>query len=168
METGKVLGPNQQGELRVKATFQCKGYFNQDSSEMFDSEGFLKTGDLGYYNEENCFFITNRIKESFKYQGNHIIPSDIENVLHSHPSIAKAVVLGLPHETDGNHPIAVIVPNEKGATVREEQIVKYVEERVEDKCRLRGGVKIVSEIPFTVTDKVNRFKLRQMVLNKEI
>ncbi|XP_031357015.1 4-coumarate--CoA ligase 1-like [Photinus pyralis] len=168
IETGQTLGPNQQGELLLKTERQFKGYHNRDSSDAFDHEGWLRTGDLFYYNEEMCFFVVNRMKESFKFQAHHIIPSEIEHVLLSHPAIAKAVVLGLPHETENNHPMAVIQLHPKGPRVSEEEIVRYVEQRVADKNRLRAGVKFVRAIPLTVTDKVNRFKLREMIINCSI
>ncbi|KAB0792139.1 hypothetical protein PPYR_14100 [Photinus pyralis] len=168
LETGKPLGPNQQGELLIKADFQCKGYHNRDSSEVFDSEGYVKTGDIAYYNEEMCFFIVNRIKESFKYQGIHIIPSEIEAVLQSHPSVARVVVVGLPHETDGNHPMGVVVLNDKAGKVCEGELLKFIEDRVEDKNRLRGGVTFVKKLPLTVTEKLNRFKLTQLVLSNQL
>ncbi|XP_031351171.1 luciferin 4-monooxygenase-like isoform X2 [Photinus pyralis] len=168
LDTEEILGPNRKGELRLRSACQTSGYYNHDSSEMFDSEGWLKTGDLVYYNEERCFFITGRIKESFKYLYHHISPVEIESVLMAHPSVGRAVVLGLPHETDDNHPFALVELLENKGNVKANDLVRYVDSRVEDQKRLRGGVKIVKRIPLTPTGKVNRFKLREMLKKQEI
>ncbi|KAF5295888.1 hypothetical protein FQR65_LT10376 [Abscondita terminalis] len=168
IETEEILGPNQIGELRIKSRAQFIGYYKQDSSECFDSDGWLKTGDLFYYNEDLCFFIVDRIKESFKYFHHHISPVEIESVIMDLEQVETAVVVGMPHETECNHPMAIVKLKPNDETVSAEMIVKYVEERVEDKKQLRGGVKFINQIPMTVNGKINRFKLKTMVLNKEI
>ncbi|KAB0795168.1 hypothetical protein PPYR_12007 [Photinus pyralis] len=165
VETEEILAANSVGELMLKSKNQTNGYYKCDSSEMFDADGWLKTGDLAYYNEEHCFFITGRIKESFKYIDYHVIPVEIENVLAGHPAVQNVVVLGLPHHTDENHPIAVVEVCQKVTT---DELVKYVEERVEDRKRLRGGVKIVQKIPLTVSGKFSRYKLREMLIHQRM
>ncbi|XP_031358297.1 luciferin 4-monooxygenase-like [Photinus pyralis] len=145
LETGKVLGQNQCGELMLKTDILFKGYHNYDSSDTLDSKGWLKSGDLAYYNDENCVFIVDRIKDTFKYKAYRIFPSYIEPILLDHPIIKNAVVLGLPHETEGFHPMALIELLE-GELISAEEVVKFVEKRVSDKYRLRGGVKIVGRI----------------------
>lgn len=70
-ETGKSLGPNQVGEICVKGPQVMKGYFNNPkaTTETFTSDGWLKTGDLAYYDKEQYFFIVDRLKELIKYKG---------------------------------------------------------------------------------------------------
>ncbi|KAF2902426.1 hypothetical protein ILUMI_03756 [Ignelater luminosus] len=63
LETEEPLGPNQKGELRVKTDFYMNGYYNIDSSDSWDSDGFLKTGDIFYYDEDYCFYVVDRIKD---------------------------------------------------------------------------------------------------------
>ncbi|KAK4872934.1 hypothetical protein RN001_014963 [Aquatica leii] len=167
IETEKVVGPNQIGELRIKTAAQCSGYFNQDSTECFDSDGWLKTGDLFYYNEDLCFYIVDRIKESFKYLHYHISPVEIEKVIMKLNAVDTVVVIGIPHKYDCNHLMAVI-KLKTNAIISAEEIVKYVEENIEDKKRLRAGVKFVNDMPMTITGKINRFKLKKMILNNEI
>lgn len=165
VETGKRLGPGQPGELRVRSKYTMNGYYEMDSSSCFDEEGFLKTGDVVYYDDEFCFFIVNRIKEMLKYRGWHVVPQVIEKVLLSHPGVSCAVVFGIPHEKDGEHPTACVILKEN-FTVGEEALRAFVEERVDDRKRLRGGVKFVHNFPRTATGKVNRRLLKQMFTNK--
>ncbi|KAK4872995.1 hypothetical protein RN001_015024 [Aquatica leii] len=167
LETGKPLGANQRGELRVKTEMQLSGYYNMDSSGIWDENGWLKTGDYGYYDEDCCFYIFDRIKEMFKYQDWHIVPAVLESILMTHPAVSRAVVIGIPHEIDDNHPMAV-VQLRKNANATELEIRKYLDDQVEDRQRLRGGVKFVKGFPITTSQKVNRWKLKQMILKNEI
>jgi acyl-CoA synthetase (AMP-forming)/AMP-acid ligase II len=70
-ETGKALGINEVGELRIKGDGVMKGYLGQEkeTEEAFDEEGYFKSGDLGYYDDEGFFFIVDRLKEIIKYKG---------------------------------------------------------------------------------------------------
>ncbi|KAH0818935.1 hypothetical protein GEV33_003856 [Tenebrio molitor] len=162
IDTEKNLGPHQRGELRIKSKFIMNGYFNADSSESFDEDGWLKTGDIVYYDEDYCFYVVDRIKEAFKYQGWFIAPLVLENELLKHPAVKLAVVIGVPKH-DGYHPMGLVVVRE-GFDVSEEEIEKFVEERVPERQRLRAGVKFIKSVPMTVTGKVKRREIRQMVL----
>lgn len=167
LETEELLGPFQEGELRIKGKLQMTGYYNLDSSEAWDSEGWLKTGDIAYYDEDQCFYVVDRVKEMLKFQSWHVPPVVIENVLLQHPSIKTAVVIGVPHEIDGDHPLAIVILKEKHhEKVTLGDIEKYVEERVHDRQRLRGGVRIVDFIPTTPSGKVKRREIKKMILGK--
>lgn len=161
-----MLGPYQHGELLIKSQYQLSGYYNQDSSEAWDSEGWLRTGDIVYYDDDLCFYVVDRRKEMLKFQSWHVPPVAIENVLLTHPDIEIAVVMGVPHEEDGEHPMAIVQLKDTAKTIYPEEIEKYVEERVDNKQRLRGGVRIVERIPVTPSGKVMRREIKQMTLGK--
>ncbi|KAJ3616716.1 hypothetical protein MTP99_014111 [Tenebrio molitor] len=167
-ETEEILGPNQQGELRVKTRFVMNGYFNLDSSDSFDRNGWLKTGDIVYYDQDRCFYVVDRIKEMLKYKSWHVAPAMLENILHNHAAIKKAVVIGIPDEEDGDHPMAVVILNNPHENITAEEIEAYVAERVQDRQRLRAGVKFVDAVPITPSGKVKRRDLKNMVLAGEI
>ncbi|KAF5295893.1 hypothetical protein FQR65_LT10381 [Abscondita terminalis] len=167
VDTEEVLGPNQVGELRIKSPSQFIGYFNKDSSDRFDSDGWLKTGDSVYYNEDLCFYFVDRIGESFKYFHYHISPTEIENVILDLESIETAVVMGLPHESECNHTMAVVKLKPNAKKISAEEIIKHVEENLENRKWLRGGVKFMDTLPMTVTGKVNRAMLKKLVLESE-
>lgn len=75
----------------------------------------MHTGDIAYYDENGEFFIVDRLKETLKYRGFQISPSEIENLLQSHPDVVEVAVVGIPHLQDDEHPIAFItkVPGSK-------------------------------------------------------
>ncbi|KAK4877731.1 hypothetical protein RN001_010237 [Aquatica leii] len=143
IETNRNLGPNQIGEMCIKTDFQMNGYYNNDLS-IWDSEGFIKTGDLVYYDEDFSFYYVDRVKEMLRYQSCHISPAYLETIISNHPAVKNVVVIGKLHPIDGHHPLAVV---EKVEPVSEEEIINLVANEVADTHRLRGGVKFIDKIP---------------------
>lgn len=88
-ESGKSLGPHQRGELCFKGGRVMKGYINdaQATNEAIDSEGWLHSGDVAYYDEDKQFFIVDRLKELIKYKAFQVPPAEIEGLLLSNPKI---------------------------------------------------------------------------------
>ncbi|KAL3275088.1 hypothetical protein HHI36_019860 [Cryptolaemus montrouzieri] len=169
-DTGKILGPNSVGELCLKNNHSMfmNGYFNRDSSGEYDSEGWLKTGDMFYYNQEHCFFIVGRYKEMLKYRGFHIQPQMLERILESHPAVKEGIVIGIDHEIDGDHLMGIVKLHPEHSSVTAEHIEIYVEKQVQERQRLRAGVKIVTGIPSTSTGKPRRWLLKEMINKGEL
>lgn len=166
-ETDKTLGPNCEGELCFKGDLIMKGYYNDEKSTRatIDKDGWLHTGDVGYYDEEGYFYIVDRIKELIKYKGYQVPPAELEAILLTYSGIKDAAVIGIPNEEAGELPIALVVKQE-GANIREEDIIQYVNERVSNPKRLRGGIKFVDSIPKTPTGKILRRVLRRTLKSK--
>ena len=143
-----------------------QGYYKLDSSEVFDKDGFLKTGDVGYYDEDGYLYVVERIKEMFKYQSWHIVPSAIEAVLLEHKGVKEAAVFGLPGGEDGEVPAACVVLKD-GYSLSEEEIDSFLKERIADRERLRGGITFVKTLPKTPTGKVVRKKVRDSIINSK-
>lgn len=139
------------------------GYHNLDSSYCWDSEGYLKTGDVVYYDDDMCFYHVDRIKEMLKYRSWHVAPAAIEAIIHQHPAVSVSVVVGLPHPEDGDHPFAFVVLKKDHNATREE-ILEFVNSRVDDRHQVRGGLMIVEEVPFTATGKIKRQQLRELAI----
>lgn len=139
------------------------GYYNLDSSSAFDKEGWLRTGDVVYYDEDFCFYVVDRIKEMLKFRGWHVVPALLEDILRTHPAVESAAVVGLPHKTDGDLPAACVILKGGFDNCKPEDIQKFVDEKVDDFRKLRGGVKIVKAFPRTATDKVDRKKIKESV-----
>ncbi|KAJ0173594.1 hypothetical protein K1T71_010743 [Dendrolimus kikuchii] len=148
IETRKKLGPNEQGEICIKGPILMKGYAGNDkeSREIIDVEGYLKTGDIGYYNEDGCFFIVDRLKELIKYKGSQVAPATVENVLLQHNGVAECGVVGAPDEVAGELPTAFVVPK-PGANVTEQELIAFSNTLLSPSSRLHGGVFFVKEIP---------------------
>ena len=93
-ENHRGVGPNISGELWVRGPQIMKGYHLNDkaTSETLTSDGWLKTGDIGHYDENVEFYITDRLKELIKVKGFQVPPAELEEVLRDHPGIADAAV----------------------------------------------------------------------------
>ncbi|KAK4873444.1 hypothetical protein RN001_015473 [Aquatica leii] len=167
-KSGKIVGTKEIGELRVKTNFSLGLFYKMNSSNLFDSDGWLKTGDLAYYDEDKCFYICGRIKDMFKYQCFRIIPSTIQKVILTHPAVNDAIVIGIPHEIDGEHPMGVVILKDECKNVSPKDIEKYVEQRVHDSHRLRAGVKILSKFAKTSTGKVRKYLIRELILQGKL
>lgn len=164
-ESGTILGPNESGEIYIKSPFFFSGYCNIDSTDYLDKDGFFKTGDLGYYDEDKCFYIVGRLKETFKYRTYHIPPNYLEYILQEHPDVSEAGVFGIPHRTDGHLPAACLTLKEN-ATTSVDDIEDFYTKNVSDWHKLRGGIKIVDSLPMTPTCKIQRNKLLDLFLRR--
>nr|CAD7458247.1 unnamed protein product [Timema tahoe] len=182
--TRDILGPNEKGELCFRGPLLMKGYMNNmmATQETLDEEGWLYSGDLGYYDtdekiEESQKDVVVKWKEAkvqnlsqgkfeesintviSSYQ-QHVSPSELESILLTHPAVKDVAVVGIPEPVFGELPLAYIV-KQPGVSVKEEEIHKFLNVEVSSYKRLRGGVKFVDFIPKTSTGKIQRKLLAQ-------
>ena len=136
-----------------------------DSSGVWDSEGFMCTGDIVYYDTDLCFYIIDRIKEMLKFRSWHVSPALLEGILEQHPMVKRAVVIGIPHEEDGDHPQGLVMLVD-GCQVTEEDLLEYVNQKVDDRQKLRGGIKFIKDIVVTPTGKINRRVMKERMLSE--
>jgi len=167
LETGRNVGPNQRGELCFKGPPIMKGYHGdlQATSASLDADGFLHTGDVGYYDEDGFFYIVDRVKELIKYKGYQVPPAELEAILLTHPAVKDAGVTGVPDEEAGELPLAFVMKQPE-ANVTEGELITYVAGQVSPQKRLRGGVVFVQSIPRTDSGKLLRRKLKLMLKSK--
>lgn len=125
-DDGNRCGQNVDGELCFKVPYKFIGYLNnkQATDEMIDSEGFIKTGDIGRFDECGDLYHTGRKKELLKYFGYQIAPSEIDAYLTESPEIESACVAGIP-DAMGDAPAAAIV-RANGSNITEMDVEKLV------------------------------------------
>ncbi len=159
--TGADLAANEKGEIWVRGPQVMKGYLGNEeaTAEMIDSEGWLRTGDIGYVDEDGCLFVVDRLKELIKYKGKQVAPAELEAVLLTHPAIADAGVIPSSDEEAGEVPKAFVVL--KG-DVTAEEVMEFVAERVAPHKRIRE-VEFVTEIPKSPAGKI----LRRVLVERE-
>ncbi|CAB3235615.1 unnamed protein product [Arctia plantaginis] len=161
-ETCEMLGPNQRGEICLRGSVFMKGYIGVDPSVYLDKEGFFKTGDLGYYDDDKYFYIVERLKEMIVYDGYKVAPLELETIIQLHPGVREAGVVGKPVPVYGEEPSAFVV-KQPGFTVTEKELMSYVALEVAPFMQLRGGVKFIEEIPRNPRGKIVRQRLREML-----
>ncbi|OAY76275.1 4-coumarate--CoA ligase-like 4 [Ananas comosus] len=110
-DTGKPLPVNRTGELWIRGPYVMKGYFKNEEAtrSTLDSEGWLRTGDLCYIDEDGYLFVVDRLKELIKYKGYQVPPAELEALLLTHPDIVDAAVIPFPDKAAGQVPMAYVV-----------------------------------------------------------
>jgi len=136
------------------------GYLNKPeaTAQTIDPEGWLHTGDIGYYDEDGHFFIVDRAKELIKYKGFQVPPAELEAVLLTHPCVADAAVIPYPDEEAGEVPKGIIVLREPAEA---SAIMEFVAERVAPHKRIRH-LEFVDKIPKSPSGKILRRVLVEM------
>ena len=165
LETGqKELPPGEEGEIIIKGPAVMKGYWNRpEDTRNTLRDGWLYTGDIGLMNDEGYGKIVGRIKELIKCSGFSVFPSEVENLLFKHPSVAEVTVIGVPDPYRGESPKAFIVlKSEYKGKIKEEEIIAWCRENMATYKRPRA-VEFVEELPRSAAGKI----LRKVLLKRE-
>ena len=163
LDTGKTVGPGETGEVVLRGPQVMLGYLkNQSATDDMVKDGWLHTGDIGHFDEDGYFLITDRLKELIKYKGYQVAPAELEALICTHPAVADVAVIGIQGGEDiGEIPKAYVVPKDN-VRLTEEDITKFVEENVAPYKKLRGGVQMIESIPKTASGKILRRELKNM------
>ncbi|KAI3455007.1 hypothetical protein Pfo_011670 [Paulownia fortunei] len=158
-ESGESLPPGQHGELWLRGPAIMKGYAGDDAATAatLDSEGWLKTGDLCYFDSDGFLFIIDRLKELIKYKGYQVPPAELEHLLQSMPQIAEAAVIPYPDEEAGQVPMAYVV-RKPGSTISASQIMDFIAKQVAPYKKIRR-IAFVNSIPKSPAGKILRREL---------
>jgi fatty-acyl-CoA synthase len=159
VESLKELGPNEVGEIIVHGPQVFKGYWKQDEATRqafveHDGKSFFRTGDLGYYDEEGYFFITDRLKRMINASGYKVWPAEVEALLYAHPDIQEACIIGTPDGYRGESVKALIVLKEESRKrLSPEDISEWARGRMAA-FKVPRVVEFVERLPKTPTGKI--------------
>ncbi|HST50597.1 MAG TPA: 4-coumarate--CoA ligase family protein [Pyrinomonadaceae bacterium] len=156
VETGEELGAGERGEICIRGPQVMKGYLNspEATARTIDAEGWLHTGDVGYADEEECFYVVDRAKELIKYKGFQVPPAELEAVLLTHPAIADAAVIPSPDDEAGEVPKAFVVLKENQKLTTED-VICFVAALVAPYKKVRR-VEFIEQIPKSPSGKILR------------
>ncbi|HPU56066.1 MAG TPA: AMP-binding protein, partial [Verrucomicrobiota bacterium] len=159
-DSGRTLGPRQVGEICVRGGNVMLGYWNQpDETEKAFRNGWLLTGDIGYFDEEGYYYITDRKKDMLLVNGNNVYPREIEDVIYQFPNVKEAAVIGRPDPRRGEQPVAFVVPLE-GTSIDPEALLSFVRTRLAD-YKVPRKVVLSPGLPRNATGKVLKTVLRE-------
>jgi fatty-acyl-CoA synthase len=166
-QTRKDLPAGQTGEILVRGWSVMKGYYKmaEQTAKAVDEEGWLHTGDLGLMDDDGRLRFASRIKDVFRVGGENVAPAEVEDVLHKHPKVKQAQVIGVPDPRLIEVPAAYVILKE-GEHATPEEIVEWSRTRMAN-FRVPRYVKIVDtfeNIGMTGSAKVQKNKLRAHAL----
>jgi acyl-CoA synthetase (AMP-forming)/AMP-acid ligase II len=159
-EKGRELPLGGVGEIVARGPRVMSGYWRdaEKSTKAFTEDGWLRTGDMGYKDEENYFYLAGRGDDMIIRGGENISPEEVEDVLCSYPKIEEAAVIGIPDLEWGQEPRAIVVLKE-GKAATPEEIIEYCREQMSSFKRPRSVV-FVDELPRNPMGKVLTRELR--------
>jgi fatty-acyl-CoA synthase len=158
LETFRDLGPHQVGEIIVRGPQVFRGYWKQPEATRqafveHDGERFFRTGDLGYYDEEGYFFITDRLKRMINAAGFKVWPAEVEAMLYAHPAIQEACVVGARDAYRGETVKAIVVVKKEAKGASAEEIIGWAREKMAA-FKVPRVVEFVDALPKTATGKI--------------
>lgn len=161
--TGKDLEQGQEGELVCRGPVISRGYYKkpQETAEVIDKDGWLKTGDLAIIHEAGYIELTGRSKELYRIGGENVAPKDVEEVISSHPKVNQVYVVGIPDVKLGEVGMCFI-ELKQSETCTAQEIIELCRAKLAA-FKVPKYVKFltIDEIPVTSTGKVQKFKLRE-------
>ncbi len=156
---GTECGPNEDGELHVRAAATLTRYLkNEALTEQSLSNGLFKTGDLVRCDDKGFFFITGRIKDIIIRGGANISPAEVEQALISHPGVQDAAVVGMTDRIFGEVPVAAVV-RRSGSNVSQEELIAHVEGLLSD-FKVPRTIVFESALPQGITGKTDKKALK--------
>ncbi|MEZ4515721.1 MAG: AMP-binding protein [Chloroflexota bacterium] len=155
-EDGSACGPDEIGELLVRGPHVCRGYWNkpEETANAITPEGWLHTGDLARRDSDGRYYIVGRIKDMIISGGENVYPAEVESVMHAHPAVAEAALVGIPDEKWGEVGWAFIVVK-PGRVLTEDELIAFCRERLA-KFKLPKAVIFLDALPKTGANKIDK------------
>lgn len=158
-ETRKTLPPGEVGELALQGPQVMKGYWQrQDETEKVLKDGWLFTGDMAVMDQEGFFRIVDRKKDVIISAGMNIYPREVEEVLHSHPKVVEAAVVGIPSKVRDEIVKAYIVV-EEGENLTKNEILEFCKDKL-SRFKIPKRIEIVKDLPKSAMGKTLKRVLR--------
>ena len=159
-ESGATIEGPGEGELLVRGPNVFAGYWrNPEATAAVIEDGFLHTGDVAERDAEGYYRIVGRTKEVVISGGENIYPAEVENVLHEHPAVAEAAVVGVPDERWGEVCLAFVALREEAS---EDELLEFCRGRLA-RFKVPKGVRFVEGLPRNAMNKVAKAELLELV-----
>ncbi|MEE2999762.1 MAG: class I adenylate-forming enzyme family protein [Pseudomonadota bacterium] len=148
------------GEVVTKGVQTMMYYYGDpdQTKDVFTSEGWLKTGDIGYFDEDGFLYLVDRSKDMIISGGENIFPTEIENLLYKHPNVSECAVFGIPDDYWGESPKAYVVLKE-GGSITESELIDFCRSNIA-RYKTPKAIKFVYELPKTAVGKIQKNILR--------
>jgi len=160
LETGTQVMPTyQRGEIRVRGPQMVESYRNRpEETAQTIRNGWVHTGDIGYFDDEGYLFVVDRKKELIISGGYNIYPREVDEVLHSHPDTFEVATVGMKDQFRGEIPVSFVVLK-PGKKVSAEDLLEYCKQRLVD-YKVPRRIEFLDALPKTGPGKIDKLKLR--------
>jgi long-chain acyl-CoA synthetase len=160
-EDGRTLPPNSVGEVATRSHANMRGYWKLDdaTTRTIDADGWLRTGDAGYLDEDGYLYIHDRVKDMIISGGENIYPAEVESAVYGHPSVAEVAVIGVPDDRWGEAVKAVVVPK-PGMTIEPDDVIAFARQRIAA-FKAPKTIDVIEALPRNASGKILRRQLRE-------
>jgi acyl-CoA synthetase (AMP-forming)/AMP-acid ligase II len=163
---GQPLPDGAEGEVHVRSPLVMRGYWRNPAATaaVLAPDGWLRTGDLGRI-EGGRLYLASRRHDLILRGGENVYPVEIEDVLHAHPAVAEAAVVGVPDERWGEAAVAFVALR-AGVSVTEEELVEHCRARLAT-FKVPRSVRLVGALPRSALGKVRKDELRLLATERQ-
>jgi long-chain acyl-CoA synthetase len=160
-EAGNKLPPGQVGEIATRSPWNMAGYWNlpEATAKTIDKDGWLRTGDAGYLDEDGYVYIHDRVKDMIITGAENVYPAEVESAIYGHPDVADVAVIGVPDEKWGEAVKAIVVPK-PGKSPDPQDIIAFARTRVAA-YKAPKSVDFIEALPRNASGKILRRELRE-------
>jgi len=165
-DTGRLCGVGEVGELKAKGPGVTQGYYNKPeaTAEAFDAEGWFRTGDLGRFDADGYLTLVGRRKETYRCGAEQVLPTEVEDVLVSHPAVLQAHVVPVPDRKMGETGAAFVVLR-RDRSVTPEELIGLCAERLARFKVPKYVLPIAAEdLPTTPSGRARKFLLSERAI----
>jgi acyl-CoA synthetase (AMP-forming)/AMP-acid ligase II len=161
-ENDRHLPTNERGEIAIRSAANIRGYWRNDeaTAAAFTADGYIKTGDIGYLDEDGYLFIVDRKKDIIIRGGEHISAAEVEAALYGSDGLSEAAVFGAPDERLGEVPVAIL-HRRRGSSISEDELRQFLEGRL---AAFKIPARMIfsdEPLPRLGTGKIDRVALKQ-------
>lgn len=163
---GEVVPVGEKGEICCRGYSVMRGYWDDDerTADTIDSEGWLHSGDIGIMDAQGYTQITGRIKDMIIRGGENIYPREIEEFLYTHPEIQEVQIFGIPDQRYGEQVCAWIKSSEK-SSLNDEDVREFCRNQITH-FKVPYHIRFVEDFPMTVTGKMQKFLMREQMVDE--
>jgi len=160
-EAGNKLQPGQVGEIATRSPWNMAGYWNlsEATAKTIDKDGWLRTGDAGYLDDDGYVYIHDRVKDMIITGAENVYPAEVESAIYGHPDVADVAVIGVPDEKWGEAVKAIVVPK-PGRAPDPQDIIAFARSRVAS-YKAPKSVDFIEALPRNASGKILRRELRE-------
>ncbi|MGE0231212.1 MAG: long-chain fatty acid--CoA ligase [Flavobacteriaceae bacterium] len=159
-EGNEIAAPGERGEVLMKGGGVMAGYWERPdaTAAAFDADGWLRSGDIGYFDEDGYLYICDRLKDMLISGGENVYPAELESLFHGHPAIAEVAVIGAPDDKWGERVVAIAVLR-PGASLTLEDLRDFCGGRLA-RFKLPRELHLVEALPRNANGKIQKGELR--------